>query len=157
MPQNAWPARVDFPHAEYLELGWGNRQYYMHPSPGPFLALRAVLWPTPSALHAVGFSGPISREFPGARIIELRVSRAGFSRLVAFVRDSHEPEPNDLGPGQRANSRFYASPRRFHLLETCNTWVARALHEAGLPVDPSAAVTAGSLLRQIGPHFSVAR
>jgi uncharacterized protein (TIGR02117 family) len=146
---DAWPARADFAHAEYLELGWGDREYYMHREPGPLLALRAVLWPTPGAVHAVGFSGPIAREFPGSEILELRVEPAGFSRLVEFVRASHAPEPNDLGPGQRTNSRFYASERRFHLFETCNTWVARALAEAGVPVDPGSAMTASQLLHQL--------
>jgi uncharacterized protein (TIGR02117 family) len=149
VPADAWPARRHFPHAEYLELGWGDREYYMHPAPGPLLALRALLWPTDSALHAVGFSGPIEREFPGAEIVELHVPLPGFARLVEFVRESHAPEPNDLGPGQRPESRFYASLRRFHLFETCNTWVARALAQAGLPVDPAGALTASGLLTQV--------
>jgi hypothetical protein len=131
VPIDAWPARARFPQARYLELGFGDRQYYMHPAPGPWLALRAVLWPTPGAVHAVAFDGPIAHDFPGSEILELRVEQGGFTRLVAFVRASHAPEPNDLGVGQRPNSRFYASPRRFHLFETCNTWVAHALAEHG--------------------------
>ena len=148
MPRRAWPAQADFPQAQYLELGWGDRKFYMHPSPGLLLALRAVFWPTDSAVHVVGFSGPIEREFPGSEIIALRGSRSGFARLVDFVAETHAPEPNDLGPGQRAGSRFYASPRRFHLFDTCNTWVARALAQAGLPVDPARVIAARDLLRQ---------
>jgi hypothetical protein len=36
-------------------------------------------------------------------------------------------------------------------LENCNTWVARALREAGLAVEPQNTFTAGALLRQVRP------
>jgi uncharacterized protein (TIGR02117 family) len=154
IPQKAWPARRDFPDARYLELGWGDREYYMREDPGIWIGLRALFWPTDSAIHAVGVRGPIEREFPTSEIVELRLSEAGFKRLVEFVAASHARDAAGdwivLGPGQRPNSsRFYASERRFHLFETCNTWVARALREAGVGIDPRAAITAGSLMRQV--------
>jgi hypothetical protein len=36
-------------------------------------------------------------------------------------------------------------------LENCNTWVARALQHAGLPIEPENTFTAGALLRQVRP------
>jgi uncharacterized protein (TIGR02117 family) len=138
----------------YLELGWGDREYYVRERPGIWLSLRALFWPTDSAIHLVGVPGAIEREFPTSEIVELSVSEAGFQRMVEFVAASHARNAAGdwivLAPGQRPNrSRFYASERRFHLFETCNTWVARALHEAGLPINASAAITAGSLMRQV--------
>ena len=154
VPREAWPARRDFPDARYLELGWGDREYYMREDPGIWLGLRALFWPTDSAIHAVAVRDAIEREFPASEIVELRVSEAGFRRLVEFVAASHARDAAGdwivLGPGQRPDrSRFYASGRRFHLFETCNTWVARALREAGVPINPRAAITAGSLMRQV--------
>ena len=154
VPQQAWPARRDFPDARYLELGWGDREYYVRENPGIWLGLRALFWPTESAIHAVGVRGAIEREFPASEIVELRVSEAGFQRLIEFVAASHARDAAGdwivLGPGQRPNSsRFYASERRFHLFETCNTWVARALREAGVWIDPRAAITTGGLMRQV--------
>lgn len=154
IPQEAWPARRDFPDARYLELGWGDREYYVREDPGIWIGLRALFWPTESAIHAVGVRGAIEREFPASEIVELRVSETGFQRLVEFVAASHARDAAGewivLGAGQRPNrSRFYASGRRFHLFETCNTWVARALREGGVRIDPRAAITAGSLMRQV--------
>lgn len=163
IPHDAWPARRDFPDARYLELGWGDRQYYVREDPSIWIALRALLWPTDSAIHAVAVRGTIEREFPTSEIVELRVSEAGFQRLVDFVAASHARDAAGdwivLAPGQRPNrSRFYASERRFHLFETCNTWVARALREARVPINPRAAITAGSLMRQVrGARASPAR
>jgi uncharacterized protein (TIGR02117 family) len=154
IPQDAWPARREFSDARYLELGWGDREYYMRENPGIWLGLRALFWPTDSAIHAVAVRGAIEREFPASEIVDLRVSEEGFRRLVEFVAASHARDAAGdwivLGPGQRPNrSRFYASGRRFHLFETCNTWVARALREAGVRIDPRAAISGGGLMRQV--------
>lgn len=92
---------------------------------------------------------------PGSELIELRVPATGFDRLMAFVAASHERDAAGraifLAPGQRPGARFYASHLRFHLFETCNTWVARALREAGVPVEPAiTAVFSGAALADFG-------
>ncbi|MDP6343627.1 MAG: DUF2459 domain-containing protein, partial [Alphaproteobacteria bacterium] len=48
-------------------------------------------------------------------------------------------------------SRFYEGAGEYHLLNTCNTWTARALRQAGLAVDPGNAVTADDLMAQLRP------
>lgn len=153
VPAGAWPARDDFPDARFLELGWGDREYYMRDDPGILLGARALLWPTASAVHAIGVRESIGQAFPGSEIVPLRLTEDGLRRLVAFVAATHSRDAAGraivLGPGQRPNSRFYASDRRFHLFETCNTWVAHALLQAGLPVNPRRAVFASDLMRQV--------
>ena len=69
LPPRAWPAQRDFPRAEYLELGWGDREYYQAEDFSVWLGLRALLWPTESAVHVVGFRGPAERAFPGSEIV----------------------------------------------------------------------------------------
>jgi len=153
VPEAAWPARRDFPDTDYLELGWGDREYYPRAHPGAWLALRALLTPTSSTLRVLPIAGPLTRFFRDSEIIELQVSPAGFERMVEFVRQTHEldafgraiPISSELHDG----SRFYASPQSFHAFENCNVWVARALKAAGLPVHPETAMTAGTLLRQV--------
>ncbi|GMV44893.1 MAG: hypothetical protein AMXMBFR66_02910 [Pseudomonadota bacterium] len=89
VPAHEWPARRDLPQAEFLEVGWGNRAYYMAAEPSLWLGLRALLWPAPGVLHVAAFDGPPERAFPGAGIIELALTAPGFDALVATVRDSH--------------------------------------------------------------------
>lgn len=153
VPFGAWPARADFPGAEYLELGWGEREYYTREGNTLWLALRALFWSEASAIHVMGFHGSLERTFPDAEIRPIGVTHAGFERLVAFVAASHEQDNSGraiiLGSGQRPGSLFYGSRRRFHVGETCNTWVARALEQAGVPIDPDWAFTAIGLLRQL--------
>ena len=155
VPARAWPARADFPDAQYLEVGWGDREYYQAVDPGKWLALKAIFWPRPGVLHVVAVDAALERFFGAAEIIEIGVSEPGLRRLLDYVRNSHELDaagrPMALGPGLYGHSHFYASRERFHLFKTCNVWVATALREAGLPVTPALAITAGRLMAQLRP------
>lgn len=161
VPQDAWPARRDFPDAGFLEVGWGDRAYYQAPDPGLWLGLRALLWPTPGVLHFAAFDEAPEHYFATARIVELGLAAPGFAALLAAVRDSHEFDaagrPLPLGPGLYGASRFYASRERFHLGRTCNVWTATVLAAAGVPIEPARAVTAGALLAQLRAHGLVLR
>ena len=151
----AWPARADFADTTYLEVGWGDREYYQAANPGVWLALNAVAWPTPGVLHVAAFDAAVERYFAGTEVIEIGVTESGLQRLLERLRNSHELDtagrPMALGPGLYGHSRFYASRERFHLFKTCNVWVATALHEAGVPVTPALAFTAGRLMAQLRP------
>ena len=155
VPEAAWPARRDFPDAEFLVMGWGEREYYPHDDPGVSLALRALFTPSPSTLNVIPITESLPRTFPDSEIIELRVPDSGFQRMVEFVRETYELDSHGGGiaipSGVRHQGRFYASPRTFHAFENCNTWVARALKRAGLPIEPENTMTAGALLRQVRP------
>jgi uncharacterized protein (TIGR02117 family) len=155
VPLNAWPARRDFPDAEFLVMGWGHREYYPHDDPGVSLAIRALLFPGLSTLNVIPVRGALTEAFPGSEILELHVPDAGFERLVSFVRETYELDAEGRGipvsSGTRHAGRFYASARTFHALENCNTWVARALHHAGLEIQVETTLTAGTLLRRVRP------
>ncbi|HRP25831.1 DUF2459 domain-containing protein [Thauera sp.] len=165
----AWPARRDFPQAEFLEVGWGDRDYYMAPAPGLWTGVRALLWPTSAVLHVVAFDGPVERYFTELGVIELKLSASGFAALVDAVSDSHErvpaaadarataAVPPPLGPGLYGVSRFYASRERFHLFRTCNVWIADLLAASGVPLRPRTALTANALFAQLRPHGRVLR
>lgn len=43
-----WPESNDFSNARYLEVGWGDKEYYQTPNPHFGVAFMAILWPTPS-------------------------------------------------------------------------------------------------------------
>ncbi len=150
---DAWPARGDFPGAGYLEVGWGNRAYYQAPDAGVWLALKAAVWATPGVLHVVAFDGAVADYFSASEVIELDVSADGLRRLIDHLRASHEldgaGQPIPLGPGLYGHSRFYASRERFHLLRTCNVWVATALRQAGLALQPALTISADSLMARL--------
>lgn len=150
IPAGLWPESQDFPKADYLEVGWGDRDYYQGRDQGVWGTLRAALWPTPSVLHVVGVRGPVARYFRASEVVELMLSHDGFERLVRYIDEAHERTGGAaaarLGPGLYGDSSFYAARESFHLLRTCNVWTARALRVAGLDVHSS--ITSDGLMSQ---------
>jgi uncharacterized protein (TIGR02117 family) len=155
IPEGVWPEQADLADSEYLEVGWGNREFYMAPEGTLGLALKAVLWPSPGVLHVVGFDGPVQQFFPQREIVEILISDRGFQRLAAFIGDAYAKDGSGrtmaLRRGQYANSHFYAAREKYFLLKTCNTWTASALRSAGLPITSLYAVGAGNVMDQTRP------
>ncbi len=149
IPAGLWPESREFPQAEYLEVGWGNRDYYFGGNQGLLGTLSAV-FPSPSVLHVAGFQGSPARFFRANEIVELAVPPDGFEGLVRYIHDAHERvgalPAAPLGPGLYGDSRFYPAWESFHLFRTCNTWTAQALRAAGLPFRDS--ITMEGLMSQ---------
>jgi len=150
IPAGLWPEAGDFPEAEYLEVGWGDRDYYQARDPGLWLTLKAALAPSPSVLHVVGFRSPPAAYFPASEIVELALPRRNFEPLAKYIHDAYAREDTQpvapLGPGLYGDSRFYPARETFHLFNTCNVWTARALRAAGVPVRD--AITTEGLMSQ---------
>ena len=149
--QSGWPKLHTFADVDYLEIGWGDKDFYTSPDPGPGLAAKALLLPTSSVLHIVGFQGRPEAYFPNSEIFMLELSVPGYEAMVrriskSFLRDEFGSTV-DLGHGNYGYSRFYASEETYHLFKTCNTWTATILKSAGFPVKPS--LTVNGLMSQV--------
>jgi uncharacterized protein (TIGR02117 family) len=153
IPTGIWPESGDFPQAHYLEVGWGDRDFYMAPGFDLGLALKALLWPTPSVLHVVGFQGSVVANFPASEIVQLKLEPAPLESLLRFIDASHARRGQEaapaLGRGLYGDGRFYPAQGAFHLFRTCNVWMARALQAAGLPLRAFLALTTGSVMQQV--------
>jgi uncharacterized protein (TIGR02117 family) len=156
LPVGAVPEATDFPDAPYLEFGWGDAEYY--PAPSPTLGMAVV--------HLVGLPAHPRDVFPTAEVVELRLSPAGFQRLVDYLDDTFArgdaERAQASAPGLYRFSLFYPAKGEFHLFNTCNTWTARALEAAGWPVQVSGTLRAEDLMAQIrgvgtGKHSAPSR
>ncbi|TVQ12904.1 MAG: DUF2459 domain-containing protein [Balneolaceae bacterium] len=147
MPQNYHG--IDY---RFNEFGWGDRQYYMTENPGIWLALKGAFWPTLSVIHAAGFDRDVDVEFRGAKTVEIMLSEKGFDALCARLASDMAYDDEGLAvildSGWYADSRFYASERRYFLPRTSNKWVARLLREAGAPITPFYGLTSGNVIYQ---------
>lgn len=153
IPAASIPEVGDFPAAEMIEFSWGDQDYFPDPDSGVFAALRAAFWSRGSVLHLVGFRGAPGEFYPGAKVVELQLSRDAFARLIAFMAAEFaraEPaSPAKPRPGLYDYSRFYLARSEFGLTRTCNTWVAETLHHAGVPLQPNSVIMASSLAAQL--------
>lgn len=150
----ALPELVDFPEARYVEFSWGDKDYFPDPKSGVFTALKAAFWSSGSVLHLVGFKEEVGNFYPHAEITELRVSPSAYERLIGFIAQSfsrpHANRRAQASAGLYSYSRFYPSTGKFSVVNnTCNTWVARALEIAGLPVFPGLVISAAQLGDQL--------
>ncbi|MBI4637883.1 MAG: DUF2459 domain-containing protein [Candidatus Rokubacteria bacterium] len=156
-----WPEHNDFPHAQFLEVAWGDRDFYQAERGTVWLALKAAFVSPESVLHVVGFSAPIEQYFPSSDVVEVTTSARGFDELSRFIHESYarngEGQTVRLGQGQYGTSSFYLATGNYHLLNTCNNWIAKALRAAGLPITPLYSMTTGNVLRQVSRFGRVLR
>jgi uncharacterized protein (TIGR02117 family) len=150
IPFGVWPQHNDFPQAQYLEVGWGDKDYYMTPQPHMGITLKAGLLPTASVLHIVGFNGSVTRNFPHSEVIKIDLSTTGFARLCTYLANSYAEDAaghsQPLGPSLYGDGRFYRSRETYHAFNTCNVWTARALRAAGCPITPAFTLTVDTLM-----------
>ncbi len=160
LPAGTIPEAADFPDAPYLSFGWGDAEFYPALRPTIGMMLRAALQPTPAVVHMAGLPAHPRDVFPTDEVVELLVSTAGFRNLVAYLDDSfarHGRErTRSITPGLHSFSLFYRAKDKFHLFNTCNTWTARGLKLAGLPIRVSGTLRAEDLMAQVR-QFSARR
>lgn len=153
VPEGLWPEKADFPEADFLELGWGDWDYYQADVPGVGLTLKAALWPTASVLHVVGVKGAVADRFGGFELIPLDLPDERFNDLVAYVDRSYARDrgakTSPIGPGWSGDSLFYPARGRFHLFNTCNGWTSGALEAAGFPMGLLRPITAGQVIARV--------
>jgi uncharacterized protein (TIGR02117 family) len=130
---------------EWLELGWGDREFYQSvPTIGhltPSLALRALFLPgNKSVLHVVGLGVEPPRAFASGEVVPVRLSAEGFARLAAKLDASFAPSETgalaEIGRGLYGPSLFYPANGTFSIFKVCNHWIGDMLSAAGVPVTP---------------------
>lgn len=153
LPPGRVPEAADFPEAPFLEFSWGDREYYPTPQPSFAMALDAAMLPSPAVMHLVGLHGPPQQSFLKAEVLAVALSAAQLDRITAAIAaDFDRPASGRaavIAPGLYANSRFYPAHGRFHLFNTCNSWTARMLALAGLPLSGSPVIRAGDLMSRL--------
>ncbi|MEL7099171.1 MAG: DUF2459 domain-containing protein [Pseudomonadota bacterium] len=123
---------TDTPGAEWLVVGWGARDFYTTTGTYADVSLRAI-WRAitgDSAVMRLGLAGPLD---PALRTWPIAISAAQHTALLDQIEsdiDTPTPLPH---AGFGAFDRFYSAAGRFHIFNTCNTWVARTLRAAGIP------------------------
>lgn len=143
-----------FSDKRFIEVGWGDEAFYRADSFYWSDAIPALLWPTGSVLHVVGFSSEPSRYFRSIDLYEIQLSQANLESLMQFVAGSFlldaDQAPTRLGTGIYGNSFFFEAQRSYHALYTCNSWTAEAMASAGFDLTPILNLTADSVVRSLG-------
>ena len=141
-----------FDNAKYIEIGFGDKKYYMSENPGISTGATALLKPTGSVMHVVKITQSVQQTFPYSKVFNITVSQSQLFLLLQYIRESFLIE-NDkvlpIGDSLYLEGNFYNGKLKFHLFNTCNTWVAKALKHAGLDIKPFLVITNDELIDQI--------
>lgn len=143
---------MSFDNAKYIEIGFGDKRYYMSENPGFSTGVPAILLPTKSVMHVVKISQPLKQTFPYSRVFNIPVSQNQLRLLLQYIRNSFLIQNNEVSPIGNSlylEGNFYNGKLKFHLFNTCHTWVAKALKHAGLKINPSLVITDNALIDKI--------
>lgn len=149
------PKHPLFPQGRYLEIGWGDKDFYQNSGPDIdfYLAIKAALWPTESVLHINSFDELPEKYYYLSNLIKFKISKDDFENLYKFIfntfaRDSVGDELW-AGKGHYRNSQFFLGAEKYYFPKTCNVWTAQAINKAGFSISPYRFQTAESLIEYI--------
>ncbi|MGR3712954.1 MAG: DUF2459 domain-containing protein [Shimia sp.] len=143
----AWLAQ--FPDADWFEFGWGDAGFYYDvPTFSDVtvgIAAKALFLPSDSVLHIATGHGSPWQVFTQSDGVEVPVTDAALREIVAFVEAGAAADVQ-LGSGFYGESAFYEGQGKYHLFQTCNSWVSQALRAGGLASAPGPSLFSAGLL-----------
>jgi uncharacterized protein (TIGR02117 family) len=126
-----WKDFLEIPdNAQFIEFGWGNKQFYMARDFSVITTIKALL-PGETVMHVVYLDKDPEIWFSKPQVKRLKICREKYESLINYIRQSFIKNENDkliyLGPGLYGPSAFYEGEGDYHAFQTCNTWVADGL------------------------------
>jgi uncharacterized protein (TIGR02117 family) len=133
------PEAKYFTGAKLIDIGWGDEAFYQHPDFDWELAYQALFYPTPSTLRIEGIFISKQQYFDISEIVvELKINNEQLKILLKYISDRIWKDENGLDKILRTQyfNRVYflKAKGKYHLFNTCNTWLARGLRQAGFEI-----------------------
>ncbi|WP_244958451.1 DUF2459 domain-containing protein [Neisseria bacilliformis] len=121
----------------YIALGWGERDFYLNTPRWRDLtaatAARALSGANETLIHADYLAAPPAE---GEYAVRFTVSREQYRRLAENLARHFKRRGGKTLPladaHYTADDAFYEAEGRYHLFNTCNSWLNRRLTESGL-------------------------
>lgn len=144
-----------FPHLlefEWIDIGWGDEEFYQYDGFNTDLAVQALFVNTPSVLRIEGIILPINKYLSYTdSFIELNFKKDNFNDLIEFIFSSVrlENEKPILKSSRAGKIFFYSSSLKYNVFYTCNTWTAEGLNRAEFPINSFLILTSQKLFTEI--------
>jgi uncharacterized protein (TIGR02117 family) len=135
-----------FSEFNLIDIGWGDEEFYQYPVFDSGLAFKALFYATPSALRVEGLNLTEAEYFNLSEIvIRLEITKDQLKSICDFINKSflldHNYKSIILSTRAEGKIIFYRSNGSYHLFNTCNTWLARCLNEAGIRIEDNILLT----------------
>lgn len=151
---HAISALKHFKNFRYTDIGWGEEKFYQDPDDNFCMGARAILLPNTSVIRIEGYSS-FTEDIIGWSdyAVMLSLSKDQYIKLISFIENSFmRDEGNELIITKQKHSGsviFFKSVYKYHLFNTCNTWIAEALKASGLDVSSIFIISASQLYNEI--------
>jgi uncharacterized protein (TIGR02117 family) len=153
LPDTLWPSGYRFDEYPYLQIGWGDLDFYSNEGFNLWYAVKAAVWPTPSGLQVVGLHKLSNLQYYAAETVRLELDQASYQQICQFIQAEFALDSSGhFIPGKEGlfgESRFFLGERAYYFPRNSNVWTARALKQAGMDISPIWYQTQGSLMRRI--------
>lgn len=156
--ESVFPEINNFRHGEYLDIGWGDEEYYRIPGVDLKLAARALFSPTSSALKIRTLNIPVETYYKTFRYcVSFDLSENEFKTLCKYISNTFLKMKSEPVLLENRNNiiYFYKAEGDYHLFNTCNTWVADAISSSGIPIETSLVVSASDLFDSVKDYGKV--
>lgn len=135
-----------FSEFNLIDIGWGDEEFYQYPGFDSGLAFKALFYATPSALRVEGLNLKESEYFNLSEVvIELEITKDQLKSMCDFINRSFllDHNNNSIILSKQAEGKiiFYKATGSYHLFNTCNTWLANGLKEAGIQIEDNILLT----------------
>ncbi|MBF0229601.1 MAG: TIGR02117 family protein [Desulfamplus sp.] len=144
---------VRFPNSQYYEIGWGDSGFYQSNQVTTGLAFQAMFGSSGSVLHVVSLNSNPRDRFKNSEVILLNTDSKNYKNLIKFISESFERDKNREvileNHGIYGDSQFYTGIGKYHILNTCNKWTAKALYSAGYAISPMLKLTSSSVMSAV--------
>jgi len=140
----------------YYEIGWGDEGFYQAQEITMGLTLQALFWSKGSILHVVALPEAPEQYFVGDTIVSTCLAKHELTSLQQFLAASFAHNKagaiKALRRGIYGDSEFYLGQGHYYFFNTCNKWTAKALRSAGVGIDWTFKLTAGSVMEEFAAH-----
>jgi uncharacterized protein (TIGR02117 family) len=141
----------NFKYYDYVDIGWGDADFYQSSEDFDlFLASKAILFPTSSVIRVQGYTLPVVQIFKYRDyVFKLELNELQYQKLCEFIVKSFEVDSANaiIVTSKKYNGvvKFFSSIHKYHVFNTCNTWVGEALEFSGFEINSSKIITAEHL------------
>jgi len=128
-----------FSDAKLIDIGWGDEAFYQHPGFDWDLAYQALFYPSPSTLRIEGIYISQQQYFDISEIVvELKINNEKLKILLNYIAETvwrdADGKNKILSTQYLDRVYFFKANGEYHLFNTCNTWLAKGLKQAGFKI-----------------------
>jgi len=132
--------------AGLIDIGWGDEEFYQHPGFDSGLAYKALFYATPSTLRVEGIRVSKQDYFDISEIVvEFSISKNQLDTLCSYISKTvwrnNDGEHEILSTKGLSRIIFFKANGAYHLFNTCNTWLAKGLKQAGIDIEDDIILT----------------